>query len=671
MPRTPYLAFMLGVCLSFTMSSLADIVTQPLRRFGLGDLLQVAISPDKQWMATCGSSGAFVWDFEDGNVVHRLEAHHARVSAICFSPDGEVLLTGGFDRVIRAWNVATGEEIRSFTGHISGISDLIFAPDGQTFISAAENTARVWSLSTGELLRTLTVPGSSIMRVLLAPNTNLLVTADGSLENNVRVWDLSTGETLRSFGTFVQTLAFTAGGHLVTGGGDLAIQVWDIGTGQLIRPLEGATQIVVGFVTSTTNSQVTAGCHNGHVITWNASTGEIQNQFFHERLLGLVEIPGTNQVLAASTEMLIRVKNRYIGDNLRVFGGHTTSTTMGVGFSPDGRFVVSGGTEPLTRLWNRSNAVPHIVLPGHGAGTEAAAFSPDGTKVLTTFGAPVFSAQLWNLQTGQVERNLLGHTAWLLTAVFSPNGQRVVTGAQDGTARLWDVATGASIRTFSTPGTWIQSVAVSSNGTFLASGDSGGIVRVWNAESGQFLRSFELNAGGVTSLAFSPASGELLVAWADGFLRTFDPVTGELKLDSITPAAFLETATFSPDGRFILGGEGWPFFTARLWDARDGKELRAFAGHAAPVNSVAFNAAGTSILTGSDIVRLWSIADIAARLETERAPKAVKLRWHTGTLQHAPAVIGPWLDVTNATSPRVITNSPSPEFFRVRTFAED
>jgi hypothetical protein len=39
------------------------------------------------------------------------------------------------------------------------------------------------------------------------------------------------------------------------------------------------------------------------------------------------------------------------------------------------------------------------------------------------------------------------------------------------------------------------------------------------------------------------------------------------------------------------------------------------------VNSVAFVATGTSILTGADIVRLWSIADIAGRLESERKPK--------------------------------------------------
>jgi len=205
---------------------------------------------------------------------------------------------------------------------------------------------------------------------------------------------------------------------------------------------------------------------------------------------------------------------------------------------------------------------------------------------------------------------------------------------------------------------------------FLASGGSDGIARLWNATNGQLLRTFEMNAGSVQSVTFSPANGELLVAWEDGFLRTFDPTTGELKLDSITPAAFLEAAEFSPDGRFILGGEGWPFFTARLWDAKTGEELRVFAGHAAPVGSVAFNATGTSILTGSDIVRLWSIADITARLESERKPTGLELRWHAGALQQSTQVNGPWTDVTNAVSPRLISTEQTSAFFRLRVAVE-
>ncbi len=127
---------------------------------------------------------------------------------------------------------------------------------------------------------------------------------------------------------------------------------------------------------------------------------------------------------------------------------------------------------------------------------------------------------------------------------------------------------------------------------------------------------------------------------------------------------------FSPNDEFILTGEGWPFFTATLWDSRSGQPLRTFSGHKWSVDSVAFNASGTSIVTGSDTVRLWSIADLAARLTTEATPGGWELRWNRGVLQHARTVTGPWQDVPGAVSPWRISAGQPVGFFRVQA-AED
>src|SRR5215510_9339690 len=218
---------------SFTICSWADVVTQPLRTFGLGDVEQVAVSPNRQWMATCGSGGAFLWDFQTGTLLHRLEAHQSPVEALCFSPDSQVLLTGGYDTLIRAWDAGSGTELRSFAGHIGRIIDLAFAPDGQSFVSQGDNTARVWSLSTGALLHTFAVPGGGITTARFAPDGRRLVTSHVIFTNrvdNVRVWDLATEQTIRSFGgdSFSQKLEFLADGHLVTDAGSQAPQVWDI-----------------------------------------------------------------------------------------------------------------------------------------------------------------------------------------------------------------------------------------------------------------------------------------------------------------------------------------------------------------------------------------------------------------------------------------------------------
>src|SRR5262245_13109607 len=311
---------------SSAVCSRADVVTQPLRTFGLGDVQQVAVSPNRQWMATCGSGGAFLWDFQTGTLLHRLEAHRSPVQALCFSPDGQVLLTGGYDNLIRAWDAASGTELRSFTGHIGRILDLAFAPDGQSFVSQGDNTARVWSLKTGALLHTLAVPGGGIIAARFAPDGRRLVTSHAvftNLTDNIRVWDLATEQTIRSFGgnSFVQKLEFVANGHLVTDSGSQPPQVWDIETGQLIRTLPGATPsdfVIVRFSAATNSSAVTAGWLSGRVITWDASTGEILHDFTGETIYAAAGVPGTNQILLAHcNDNLVRLKNSDTGEVLR------------------------------------------------------------------------------------------------------------------------------------------------------------------------------------------------------------------------------------------------------------------------------------------------------------------------------------------------------------------
>jgi len=681
MRKTRLLTLSLSACLAFTARSLADTITEPLRKFGLGDLQIAAISPDGRWMATCGSGGAFIWDYQTGTMLHRLEAHHAAVTALCFAPSG-VLLTGGRDTMIRAWDVDSGTELRSFAGHIGAIFDLAFAPDGNSFVSVADSTVRVWSLSSGASIHTFSFPGEGILHARFAPDGGRLVTAHLVFTTNcppcvapdgIRVWDLASEQKISSFGGsgLVQKFEFIAGGRLVTAKGPDEVQVWDLETGQLIRSLPGTTlteQAIQGFLTGTNSSLVLAGCLNGRVITWDASTGQLLHDFTGERIFSIAAVPGTNQIITAHPDNLVRVKNSQLGMTFRTIAGHTAGAVFDLGFSPDGRFVVSGGNEALTRIWNRTNAQQIRAFPGFVGGTEVARFSPDGTRILTTFGTPNFSARLLNAETGAMEREFLG-----AIAVFSPDGQRIATGAQDGTARLWDIATGAQIRAFSSPGLSLTALAVSSNETMLATGASDGIVRLWNTANGQLLRSLQsqFDAGAVSSLDFSPASGDLLVAWADGVLETFDPGTGALKLGSVFPAGFLNAAVFSPDGRFIVDAEGWPSFSARLWDARTGEELRVFAGHAGEVNSVAFDVTGSLILTGADIVRLWSMIDIAARLETARKANGLELRWGIGTLQSAAQLTGPWLDVTNAVSPWTVPTDQPAAFFRVRVPAEE
>jgi hypothetical protein len=73
----------------------------------------------------------------------------------------------------------------------------------------------------------------------------------------------------------------------------------------------------------------------------------------------------------------------------------------------------------------------------HEGEVNTAAFSPDGTRVLTA--SADRTARLWDAASGAPMGEPMRHGGRVNTAAFSPDGRRVLTASADGTARLWDV----------------------------------------------------------------------------------------------------------------------------------------------------------------------------------------------------------------------------------------
>ena len=102
-----------------------------------GDLLAIA-SPD----------AVRLWDTATGDLVGGPLTGHAwgGVTAVAFSPDGNLMATGGSYGGLRLWNPVTGEPVGGLlVGHTEAVKSIAFSPVGKSLASIAhDGTLHLW-----------------------------------------------------------------------------------------------------------------------------------------------------------------------------------------------------------------------------------------------------------------------------------------------------------------------------------------------------------------------------------------------------------------------------------------------------------------------------------------------------------------------------------------------
>ncbi len=459
----------------------------------------VAFSPDGLTLASGSRDGAIMlWDIQTGKKLRTLEGHEQPVSSVAFSPDGRTLASAGEpqsvdprlsrDGRIKLWDTRTGERVRTLEGHSHTVGCVAFSPNGDVLASGGgwyDDTVRLWNTRTGEEDRILEGHTRGVNSIAFSPDGGRLASANST---SIRLWDIRTGEHLRTLVHGVALFAFSPDGKTLAVGGAEAIEIWDAHSGEKLRTLPGLTGSVLAFSPDGTTLAIRGDHHS--ILLCDVRSGEVLQTF---------EAP-TDYVVAAAFSpdgkvfasgwphkgnSLLRLWDAHTGEPLHVIS-FDEEAIRAVAFSPDGRTVFTGGWHSGIRIWDvHTGELLHTLVGGAGelSRITSIVFSPDGTRFATGSGG--LTIRVWDTRTREALHTLMGHGIWSTVKAlsFSSDGKILASGGDD-TIRLWDVRTGALLWKFEGHASSVESLEFAADGNTLASWSWNGTVLLWNLRLG-------------------------------------------------------------------------------------------------------------------------------------------------------------------------------------------
>lgn len=265
----------------------ADLINEPLRTFGLGDLRYSGLSPDSKRIVTCGSGGAFLWT-AGGQLLPNFMSYSGPVTSAEFSPDETHLITGNDDGIARFWNLDTEELTHTFVGDPSSVRFFNYSWDGTKVIigswdnAARTYTASLWHTVSGEKIGVFATT-FSVNSVAFSPDGSKIVTAGKGVAT---LWNSETGDQVHVFDGATPNVEFVAfspdGTKVLTGGRNHGCRLWDAITSDLIHVIGDPAISVVSIAFSPDGTKILKGNRGGvgsATTLWDATTGESIRSF--------------------------------------------------------------------------------------------------------------------------------------------------------------------------------------------------------------------------------------------------------------------------------------------------------------------------------------------------------------------------------------------------------
>ncbi|KAI9347480.1 guanine nucleotide-binding protein subunit beta-2-like 1 [Pilaira anomala] len=202
----------------------------------------LSISSDGQFVISSSWDNTLrLWDLNTGNTTRQFVGHSKDVLSVSFSADNRQIVSGSRDKTIKMWNTL-GECKYNITqdNHSDWVSCVRFSPDPKKALLVSggwDKLVKVWDLTKLELRTDFIGHNGYINTVTISPDGTLCASA--GRDGKIMLWDLNDSKHLYSLeaGKEVHALVFSPTRYWICAAVGSSIMVWDLQEKKLLEKL--------------------------------------------------------------------------------------------------------------------------------------------------------------------------------------------------------------------------------------------------------------------------------------------------------------------------------------------------------------------------------------------------------------------------------------------------
>ena len=316
----------------------------------------------------------------------------------CLSTDGQFLVTGATDKIVRAWRIGQPSRVAQFGEHPKTIRCLAIDKESKIIITGCEDSVvRKWKLEDFSLEAQLEGHTGTVLSVLVTNNHRYI--ASGSQDHDIILWGFESCKveaTLKGHTDFVFSIAATTDSmYLASASRDFTVGLWDIGMFSLIRLFKGHTDTIFCVIVTKYNTEIISSSADFSFRIWDFHGEKNSVKIVANGIIDCLALSHDEKYLAIGC----RDNNIYLWDwvrrtMLKKFGFHT-GWIKSLRFL-DSRKLLSASLDSTIRLWDCDEERHEFVLQGHKGNVWSALCSEDGKCVISA--GNDMNIRLWYIQ---------------------------------------------------------------------------------------------------------------------------------------------------------------------------------------------------------------------------------------------------------------------------------